>query len=95
MESEGFYNWLSSQFSDVETACYFARDYVDRYDQETPFGGYSTRSLCCHISIILECMEDGNNNYEEKAKQYIEEGWTNYSATKYGTKLYWEMWGTL
>ena len=74
-QMQQFYNWLKTQFTDIESAKVFFNKIKDNC--ETPYGPFTQRAMCYHISQVLE------------GKEYKEIGQlTNYSATKYGVEIY-------
>jgi hypothetical protein len=75
MEIE-FYDWLKTQFTDLESAKVFYKKWIDEMDQETPYGVFSWRAMAAHISNVLEGNEPDNN-----------EIYTSYMSTKYGSDV--------
>lgn len=71
-----FYDWLRTQFTDLESAKLFFRKFKDD-DQVTPFGDFSQKAMCYHISMVLEDKQPNNLSA------------TDYINTKYGTDIYW------
>jgi hypothetical protein len=77
-----FYDYLRSQFSDLESAIAWARTW---YRQGQPvikgFGEFTCRAMAGHISMALEGKpnECGIGIY------------TDYMSTKYGVEIFWGM----
>ena len=79
-----FYDWLRTQFHDLETAKEFGRRWVDAdcMNQETPYGLCSMRSMAYHCSQALE------------GKLYAGEppGPTDYASTTHGVAIVNAIW---
>ena len=78
-EKNEFYDWLRTQFTDLESAKVFAQKWAREMNQETPFGDFTQRAMSYHISNVLE------------GKNEDEGGITMYITTKYGVDIYWSM----
>ena len=75
MDSQ-FYDWLKTQFTDLESAKVFYKKWIDEMEQETPFGMFSWRAMAAHISNVLEGKKQDNNEFM-----------TSYMSTKYGSEV--------
>jgi hypothetical protein len=73
-----FCTWLKRQFHDFNSAVRWYVKFVHLDGQKTPYGMFSMRSMCAHISNVLEGKEEESDCI-----------CTNYTATKFGLDIYW------
>lgn len=76
---DGFYDWLKTQFTDLNSAKEFYKNWCGPLNQQTPFGCFSMRSMAHHVSNVLEgkdCSDPGSLYYDTK---YGSELYLNYS----------------
>ncbi len=74
-----FYDYLRSQFNNLQEAKIFYKKWWVEWEQEIPdynFDMFSLRSMAYHISKVLENEEPDNNIC------------TSYIDTKYGSEIY-------
>lgn len=79
-ETKDLYEYLKTQFSDIETCKAWYRKWRDEDNQEIEgFGCISLRAMAAHCSNVLEGKtEDGSGD-----------GFcTRYLSTKYGPEIY-------
>lgn len=72
-----FYEWLRSQFTNIEEAKVFYSKWRHEDEQESEYGCHSLRAMAAHVSNVLEGK-----------KELGEDILTNYINTKYGSDLY-------
>ena len=72
-----FYEWLRSQFTDIEEAKVFYSKWRDEDDQESEYGCHSLRAMSAHISNVLEGKKTLGDDIS-----------TNYMSTKYGSEIF-------
>ena len=78
-----FYDWLRTQFTDLESAKRFAYHWANALDQSLPeWGDISSRAMAFHVSRALEGATHGFNAG----------ALTNYLDTQYGPELFHAMW---
>ena len=78
-----FYDWLRTQFTDLESAKTWGRKWFNEMDQKTPFGECTARAMAYHINQALE------------GRMYCDEtgAFTIYSQTKHGSEIVNAIWG--
>lgn len=72
-----FYEWLRSQFTNIEEAKIFYSKWRDEDEQESKYGYHSLRAMAAHVSNVLEGK-----------KELVGDTLTNYMDSKYGSEIY-------
>jgi hypothetical protein len=83
LDKKHFYDYLRSQFDDIESAKAFAQKWATSMHQDTPgFGPMTCREMAAHISNVLEGIDSGDDSALM----------LNFNADRYGIPIIKAMW---